>query len=71
MLYRRVGPAIVVAGAVVFTAVAVPLGFPASGNGIWFTEPGRGVDFWADDWQPVGNGYLAGQSTGVTSGCGL
>jgi alpha-L-fucosidase 2 len=34
-----------------------PPGFPASGNGLWFTQPGV---VWAKDWLPVGNGYLGG-----------
>ncbi|KAI6026511.1 glycoside hydrolase family 95 protein [Pisolithus microcarpus] len=34
----------------------VPSGFPASGNGLWYTSPGTR---WAKDLLPVGNGHLA------------
>jgi hypothetical protein len=37
---------------------AAPAGFPKSGNGLWYTQPG-GV--WSREWLPVGNGYLAGE----------
>lgn len=35
-----------------------PAGFPMSGNGLWYTHPGRA---WAREFLPVGNGYLGGQ----------
>ena len=68
MVSRRVGWAIAFASSTVIVVVAAPPGFPTSGNGIWFAEPGRGFDFWADDWLPVGNGYLAGQFNDVIYG---
>jgi hypothetical protein len=40
-------------------AHAPPLGFPASGNGLWYVTPG---DVWSRTWLPVGNGYLGGTS---------
>jgi len=36
-----------------------PSGFPSSGNGLWYSKPGR---IWAKEWLPVGNGYLGGMS---------
>lgn len=42
---------------IVTLTVSAPSGFPASGNGLWFTKP---ADPWASEWLPVGNGYLAG-----------
>jgi len=36
-----------------------PPGFPSSGNGLWYSKPGR---IWAKEWLPVGNGYLGGMS---------
>jgi len=36
---------------------AAPPGFPASGNGLWFTSPSDG---WSKTYLPIGNGYLAG-----------
>ena len=36
---------------------ATPHGFPKSGNGLWYTEPGTG---WLEDYLPIGNGFLAG-----------
>ena len=38
-------------------AKCTPPGFPSSGNGLWYKEPGM---IWSRDWLPVGNGYLAG-----------
>ncbi|KAM5543882.1 hypothetical protein V8D89_002499 [Ganoderma adspersum] len=67
MLSRRMGVAIVLASFTLSVVVAAPPDFPPSGNGIWFTEPGRGFDFWADDWLPVGNGYLAAMVNGQTT----
>ncbi|QRV93314.1 glycoside hydrolase family 95 protein [Ceratobasidium sp. AG-Ba] len=40
---------------------AVPSGFPASGNAIWYDRPG--LD-WATQYLPIGNGYLAGMVNG-------
>lgn len=37
---------------------AVPQLFPASGKALWFRSPGI---VWAEDYLPVGNGYLAGK----------
>lgn len=66
MVFRLVGAAIGL-GSAISATVAAPSAFPSSGNGIWFTSPGRGFEFWADDWLPVGNGYLAGQSSDMFS----
>jgi alpha-L-fucosidase 2 len=47
--------------ALAFTSVAVgvaPSGFPASGNGLWYSAPGV---IWSRDYLPVGNGFLAGK----------
>ncbi|TFK37018.1 Six-hairpin glycosidase-like protein [Crucibulum laeve] len=41
-----------------------PSGFPASGNGLWFTTPGK---VWSRDFLPVGNGYLAAMTPGGTT----
>ncbi|THU90400.1 glycoside hydrolase family 95 protein [Dendrothele bispora CBS 962.96] len=53
-------------GATQLTAltIAVPPGFPASGNGLWFTSPGQ---VWASELLPVGNGYLAAMVPGGTN----
>ena len=55
---RRAGQAIAL-GSLLSSAVAAPSRFPASGNGLWFAQPGR-FDAWSNDWLPIGNGYLAG-----------
>ena len=34
-----------------------PAGFPKTGNGLWYAQPG---DVWSREWLPVGNGYLGG-----------
>jgi len=34
-----------------------PIGFPDSGNGLWYTSPGTR---WAQELLPIGNGHLAG-----------
>lgn len=34
-----------------------PIGFPDSGNGLWYTSPGTS---WAQELLPIGNGHLAG-----------
>ncbi|KAF9479522.1 hypothetical protein BDN70DRAFT_983597 [Pholiota conissans] len=39
---------------------AAPSGFPKTGNGLWYTQPGR---VWSREWLPVGNGFLATQET--------
>ncbi|KAJ7740936.1 glycoside hydrolase family 95 protein [Mycena maculata] len=44
-------------------AVAAPAGFPASGNGLWYTTPGA---IWSLNYLPVGNGYLAAMTPGGT-----
>ncbi|TFK91898.1 glycoside hydrolase family 95 protein [Polyporus arcularius HHB13444] len=64
MLSRRVGPVIAL-GSVVASVAAAPSGFPASGNGLWFSQPGR-FDAWSNDWLPIGNGYLAAMLQGET-----
>lgn len=40
-----------------------PPGFPATGNGLWFTSP---APVWAQ-YFPVGNGYLAAMTPGGTT----
>jgi alpha-L-fucosidase 2 len=39
-------------------SIAVPSGFPTSGNGLWYTEPAVN---WSTQYLPIGNGYLAGE----------
>lgn len=39
--------------------ICAPSGFPASGNGLWYTKTGN---VWSREWLPVGNGYLGGTS---------
>jgi hypothetical protein len=41
----------------VSVALAVPRGFPASGNALWYSTPGN---VWSKSWLPIGNGYLGG-----------
>lgn len=41
-----------------------PSGFPASGNGLWYTSPGTK---WSKDLLPVGNGHLAAMLPGGTT----
>ena len=45
-------------------ARASPPGFPASGNGLWYKQPGS---IWSRHYLPVGNGYLAAMTPGGTS----
>ncbi|KAL9709537.1 hypothetical protein Ac2012v2_007276 [Leucoagaricus gongylophorus] len=45
-------------------AKCTPPGFPSSGNGLWYKEPGM---IWSRDWLPVGNGYLAVTTPGGTN----
>ncbi|KDQ10794.1 glycoside hydrolase family 95 protein [Botryobasidium botryosum FD-172 SS1] len=40
---------------------AVPVGFPISGNGLWYDSPG---DTWAKTYLPVGNGFLGAMTPG-------
>ncbi|KAH9855593.1 glycoside hydrolase family 95 protein [Lenzites betulinus] len=56
----------VVFGTTVSAVIAAPSAFPSSGNGLWYTQPGQ-PDAWADDWLPIGNGYLAATLLGGTS----
>ncbi|PCH37096.1 glycoside hydrolase family 95 protein [Wolfiporia cocos MD-104 SS10] len=44
---------------------SAPPGFPASGNGLWYTSPGAS-DAWSNEWLPIGNGYLAATMPGET-----
>lgn len=37
---------------------SAPPGFPQSGNGLWYAQPGV---VWFTDYLPIGNGYLAGE----------
>ena len=59
MFPRRIGEALAL-GSTLSAVVAAPPGFPASGNGLWYTAPGSEVD-WSEQWLPVGNGYLGGE----------
>ncbi|KAF8811090.1 glycoside hydrolase family 95 protein [Phlegmacium glaucopus] len=43
------------------SSMTAPQAFPASGNGLWYTQPGN---VWARDFLPVGNGYLAAMVPG-------
>ncbi|RPD79389.1 hypothetical protein L226DRAFT_531196 [Lentinus tigrinus ALCF2SS1-7] len=65
MFPRRAGQAIAL-GSLLSSAVAAPSGFPATGNGLWFAQPGR-LDAWSNDWLPIGNGYLAAMLQGETA----
>ncbi|CAE6465399.1 unnamed protein product [Rhizoctonia solani] len=48
-------------------AIAVPDGFPRTGNGLWYKEPGA---IWATQYLPIGNGYLGAMVNGnPTSDC--
>ncbi|KAI0339318.1 glycoside hydrolase family 95 protein [Trametopsis cervina] len=58
--------AAVVQLAITAAASAVPLGFPASGNGIWYASPGES-ESWVKEWLPIGNGYLAAMTPGGTT----
>ncbi|KAL4063679.1 glycoside hydrolase family 95 protein, partial [Scleroderma citrinum] len=40
-----------------------PIGFPDSGNGLWYTSPGTR---WAQELLPIGNGHLAAMLPGGT-----
>ncbi|KAH7337883.1 glycoside hydrolase family 95 protein [Rhizoctonia solani] len=42
-------------------AVATPSGFPASGNGLWYSEPAVN---WSTQYLPIGNGYLGAMING-------
>ena len=42
-------------------APTAPPGFPSSGNGLWYKQPGK---IWARDYLPIGNGYLAAMVPG-------
>ncbi|TFY74657.1 hypothetical protein EWM64_g9355, partial [Hericium alpestre] len=42
-------------------ALAAPSGFPNSGNGLWYTQPGAD---WTSEFLPIGNGYLAAMVPG-------
>jgi len=46
--------------------VSAPNGFPASGNGLWYTQPGN---VWSREWLPIGNGYLAGNFSCIEMMC--
>ncbi|KAG6889388.1 hypothetical protein C0992_005520 [Termitomyces sp. T32_za158] len=45
-------------------SISTPPGFPLSGNGLWFNTS---ADVWANEWLPVGNGYLAAMIPGGTA----
>ncbi|CAE6497238.1 unnamed protein product [Rhizoctonia solani] len=42
-------------------AVSPPFGFPASGNGLWYSEPAVN---WSMQYLPIGNGYLGATING-------
>ena len=54
--------AILIAGGAV-SILAAPPGFPASGNGLWYTEPGT---IWSRHSLPIGNGFLGAMTPGGT-----
>lgn len=56
VLFRQLYCLVTVATCASLT-LSVPPGFPSSGNGLWYTAPGK---VWVQEWLPVGNGYLAG-----------
>ncbi|CAE6474624.1 unnamed protein product [Rhizoctonia solani] len=41
--------------------LAMPPGFPTSGNGLWYSEPAVN---WSTQYLPIGNGYLAAAISG-------
>ncbi|KAH7322255.1 glycoside hydrolase family 95 protein [Rhizoctonia solani] len=49
---------LLVSGTVV---IAAPDGFPRTGNGLWYKEPGA---TWATQYLPIGNGYLGAMVNG-------
>ncbi|KAK0199846.1 glycoside hydrolase family 95 protein [Desarmillaria ectypa] len=60
MLFRRVFVPTVTLGVGVLSA---PSGFPATGNGLWYTTT---AGAWSKTWLPIGNGYLAAMVPGGT-----
>ncbi|CCO32224.1 hypothetical protein BN14_06278 [Rhizoctonia solani AG-1 IB] len=42
-------------------ALAIPDGFPQTGNGLWYKEPGMN---WSTQYLPIGNGYLGAMVNG-------
>ncbi|KAG8741369.1 hypothetical protein FRC10_002934 [Ceratobasidium sp. 414] len=40
---------------------AIPAGFPASGNGLWYDQPAVN---WSTQFLPIGNGYLGAMVNG-------
>ncbi|KAI0782786.1 glycoside hydrolase family 95 protein [Abortiporus biennis] len=46
------------------TTNGAPQGFPLSGNGLWYKNPGSS---WSQEWLPVGNGYLGAMAPGGTT----
>lgn len=56
ILFRRLYCIVAVTTCVSLTR-STPPGFPSSGNGLWYTTPGK---VWVQEFLPVGNGYLAG-----------
>ncbi|KAF8634070.1 hypothetical protein AX17_004332 [Amanita inopinata Kibby_2008] len=47
----------------VAATLPVPVHFPSSGNGLWYTTPGT---VWSNEFLPVGNGYLGAMIPGGT-----
>ncbi len=60
MLFRRVFVPTATLGVGVLSA---PSGFPATGNGLWYTTA---AGAWSKSWLPIGNGYLAAMVPGGT-----
>ncbi|EIW76069.1 glycoside hydrolase family 95 protein [Coniophora puteana RWD-64-598 SS2] len=60
LLMRRIVHALTVT-TVISVVSSAPPGFPASGNGLWYTSPGT---IWAQELLPIGNGYLAAMLPG-------
>ncbi|OCH86005.1 glycoside hydrolase family 95 protein [Obba rivulosa] len=65
MLYGRVARLVLLALST-SRVISAPPGFPASGNGLWYTSPGD-FDSWSTEWLPIGNGYVAATLPGGTT----
>ena len=58
---RKISAILIAGGAA--SVLAAPPGFPASGNGLWYTEPGT---IWSRHSLPIGNGFLGAMTPGGT-----
>lgn len=59
MVNKTIAAILICGGAT--SALAAPPGFPASGNGLWYTEPGT---IWSRHSLPIGNGFLGAMTPG-------